>query len=156
MKTKFNFIVLLISASIIFSCSNNSNEKQTQTLDSATHEEEHNHDEESESLSLNDGKKWIVNPEMMVHIKKMKDDVSQFEKNQKKDYKNLAKNLNTGIDSLTSSCTMEGKAHDELHKWLVPFIELVDEFSKNAETSEVEKLYSKIKTSFEEFDKFFE
>ncbi|NUM31605.1 MAG: hypothetical protein HUU47_04700 [Bacteroidetes bacterium] len=156
MNTKLKILLLLFSVNMIVSCTNTSKKSNINTSDSLSEIDEHQHNTENDSISLNEGKKWKVNTDMMLHISKMKSDVAIFEKNKKRDYNTLAKNLSKGLDSLTSNCTMEGKAHDELHKWLVPFIELVDEFSENTESKEAEHLYLKIKSSFEEFDKFFE
>ena len=54
----------------------------------------------------------------MVHIRKMEKDVASFKGSELVDYQQLSKELNTSLDLLTSGCTMTGKAHDELHKWL--------------------------------------
>ena len=67
--------------------------------------------------------------------------------NQPENFEKLSENLNKNVDLLTANCTMKGQAHDELHKWLVPYIALVKDFS---EDKSAEKL-SKITTSFTSF-----
>jgi hypothetical protein len=47
---------------------------------------------------------------------------------------------------------MKGKAHDELHKWLVPYIELVDAFSKDKSANQ----YTEMKHSFLTFNQYFQ
>jgi hypothetical protein len=82
--------------------------------------------------------------------------VSSFEGKQSEDYTALAKTIDDNLIELTSSCTMEGQAHDELHKWLVPFIELSEQFDVATELAEQEKIYHDFKTSFVEFNTYFE
>ena len=88
---------------------------------------DHNHDDESEAIELNNGEKWQVDANMLTHIRNMENDVVSFAKVEQKDYKSLSEKLQSNIDLLTSNCTMKGKAHDELHKWLLPYIDLVKE-----------------------------
>ena len=64
----------------------------------------------------------------------------------------IAKNL----EELTSSCTITGQAHDELHKWLVPFLDLSAEFSETTNVKDAEIAYKKIEESFKEFVVYFE
>ncbi len=111
---------------------------------------EHSH---SESITLNDGVKWKVVPDMMQHIKSMNDSVLGFDS---ENYDALGLSLKEDLDLLTSNCTMTGAAHDELHKWLLPYIELVDELNE-AEADKLKKeSFNKIEASFKTFNTFFE
>lgn len=47
---------------------------------------------------------------------------------------------------------MKGQAHDELHKWLLPYIELVDDFSKDKSNENL----AKIQESFTTFNQYFQ
>lgn len=47
---------------------------------------------------------------------------------------------------------MKGEAHDELHKWLLPYIELVDHFSKDKSNENL----AKIQESFTTFNQYFQ
>lgn len=154
MKNKILFNLYLLSIVIFASC-NNSNENKQNNSDTLVHQR-HNHDHESEDIELDNGKKWVVDSTMMIHIKNMQAELKSFESSKSNDYKTLAQKMNVHIDSLTSSCTMEGKAHDELHKWLVPFIELNEDLAKSKDINNTEHLYNEIKESFEEFNKYFE
>jgi len=51
---------------------------------------------------------------------------------------------------------MEGQAHDELHKWLLPFIELSEEFDVATELEEQEQIYREFKASFKIYNTYFE
>lgn len=155
MKIKTHtLLIYFLPITFLFSNCNKAS-KNEESVDS-TKIVQHHHGEEIEHIELDNGKKWVVDKNMMVHIAKMQFYVSDFEKSNDKDYHNLALKLSKCIDSLTSSCTMEGKAHDELHKWLVPFIELNEKFLKAKDIRDSEVIYAEIKSSFEEFTKYFE
>lgn len=149
MKT-LNYIIIAGITLFLFSCENNTRTDGTNS--NITHEE---HVSDLESIELNNGEKWKVVDEMMAHIRNMENDVQQFEVRNESNYSVLAINLQNNINLLTSNCTMEGKAHDELHKWLLPYISMVDDLS-NAESNEKEiEVYSKIQSSFKIFNTYF-
>jgi hypothetical protein len=96
---------------------------------------------------------------MMVYIRDMESDINRFAETkhtQLNDFTQLGLNLEKNIDLLTSSCTMEGKAHDELHKWLLPYIELVDGLNKSKSIDEASQTFQKIKSSYKTFNIYFE
>ena len=150
---KITLSIALISL-FLFSCSNTSNEKSKQQTETVTHEE-HQHNDEMQTIELNNGEKWKVDANMIPHIRNMENDVISFAKVKQKDYKNLAKKLQSNIDLLTSNCTMKGKAHDELHKWLLPYIDLVKELSEAKDQTKEEKQFQKIENSFITFNQYF-
>jgi hypothetical protein len=51
---------------------------------------------------------------------------------------------------------MEGKAHDELHKWLLPYIDLVDKLNKSKNSDEALRTFEEIKASYKTFNIYFE
>lgn len=120
--------------------------------ETATHEEDH-HNHESEAIMLNDGEKWKVVENMSGYIRNMEKAVNEFEG---EDYTALAKTIDENIRALTENCTMEGQAHDELHKWLLPFIELSEEFDVATEKENQEKIYQEFKKMFVEYNTYFE
>ncbi|MBK9526199.1 MAG: hypothetical protein IPO39_16060 [Bacteroidetes bacterium] len=86
----------------------------------------------------------------------MENDIISFAKVEQKDYKSLSEKLQSNIDLLTSNCTMKGKAHDELHKWLLPYIDLVKELSEAKDETEASKQFQNIQTSFTAFNQYFQ
>lgn len=153
MKTiTFSIIPLLV---FLFSCGSTSQEKPQKQKQTETQEENHHHDE-SEAIELNNGQKWKVDSNMVRHIRNMENDVIFFTKLEQKDYKTLSVKLQTNIDLLTSNCTMKGQAHDELHKWLLPYIDLVQELSVAKDESEAAKQFEKIQTSYQTFNQYFQ
>ena len=151
---KITILIPVISL-FLFSCGNTSNEKSKEQTETVTHEK-HQHDEESEIIELNNGEKWKVDANMITHIRNMENDVISFAKVEQKDYKSLSEKLQSNIDLLTSNCTMKGKAHDELHKWLLPYIDLVKELSEANNETEAEKQFENIQNSFTTFNQYFQ
>ena len=150
---------LLVVSAILFSfiaCKNEGNhenhDEHEHHDETAIHKEDH-HNHESEAIMLNDGEKWKVVENMSGYIRNMEKAVNEFEGD---DYPALAKTIDENIRELTSNCTMEGQAHDELHKWLLPFIELSEEFDVATEFEEQEKIYREFKASFKTYNTYFE
>lgn len=151
-----NITLSLIVISLFhFSCGNTSKEKSKEETETVTHEE-HQHNAEIQTIELNNGEKWNVDTNMITHIRNMENDIISFAKVEQKDYKSLSNKLQTNIDLLTSNCTMKGKAHDELHKWLLPYIDLVKELSEVKDETESEKQFQKIENSFKTFNQYFQ
>ena len=151
---KITILIPVISL-FLFSCGNTSNEKSKEQTETVTHEE-HQHNAEIQTIELNNGEKWKVDANMITHIRNMENDVISFAKVEQKDYKSLSEKLQSNIDLLTSNCTMKGKAHDELHKWLLPYIDLVKELSEAKDETEAAKQFQNIQTSFTAFNQYFQ
>ena len=152
---KKKIILIPAIALFLFSCDNASNEKSEDLSEIETHDE-HHHDDESEAIELNNGEKWEVDVDMLAHIRNMENDVVSFAEIKQKDYKSLSEKLQSNIDLLTSNCTMKGKAHDELHKWLLPYIDLVKELSEAKNETEATKQFENIQISFTTFNQYFQ
>ena len=148
-------ILIPVIGLILFSCGNTSNEKSKEQTETVTHEE-HQHNAEIQTIELNNGEKWNVDTNMITHIRDMENDIISFAKVEQKDYKSLSNKLQSNIDLLTSNCTMKGKAHDELHKWLLPYIDLVKELSEAKDETEAAKQFENIQTSFTTFNQYFQ
>ncbi|MBI3136444.1 MAG: hypothetical protein HYZ14_17345 [Bacteroidetes bacterium] len=132
---------------------------QTESAPPAQTEETHQHTE-SEPIQLNDGAKWKVDDKMLGFIRTIETEVHDFsefaEKQSLKMYHDLAAKISTNLDSLTSNCTMSGQAHDELHKWLLPMLDLSESFSASTSVKNADSLFSLISVSFLEFNLYFE
>jgi hypothetical protein len=144
----FSFII----STLLFGCENTAQKTNQETV---AHEG-HHHDEENETIELNKGEKWKVDANMLAHIRTMETEVNTFAKSEQKDYKSLSEKLQSSLDLLTSNCTMEGKAHDELHKWLLPYIDMVGELSEAKNQSDAAQQFEHIQTSFRTFNQYFQ
>lgn len=151
---KITILIPAISL-FLFSCSNSTNEKSNNQTETST-QNEHHHDDESETIKLNNGEKWKVDANMITHIRNMENDIISFAKLKEKDYKSLSEKLQSNIDLLTSNCTMKGKAHDELHKWLLPYIDMVKKLSEAKDETEASKQFENIQNSFTTFNQYFQ
>jgi len=152
MKT---IIIILVGSILLFSCNNATKEQEKGKTEIVAQEQEHQYDE-NETIELNNGEKWKVDENMITHIRNMENDLSNFKGTTLKEYKILSENLQKNVDLLTSNCTMKGKAHDELHKWLLPFLGLAEEFEASKNDQEFEEKYQAIKISFITFNTYFE
>jgi hypothetical protein len=148
---KYSYALVVGMTFVLVSCGNS---PENEISNSDPIHEGHNH--EDESIELDNGKKWIVVDEMMGHIRNMETDISLFESLEEKDYHALAVKLEDNIGLLTSNCTMTGQAHDELHKWLLPYIDMVGELSNAKNDEEASAAYHKIQVSFKTFNTYFE
>ncbi len=107
------------------------------------------------NIELVNNEKWEVNKEMMAHIKNMESDIKAALNKPNPNYEELGSKLDENIGLLTSNCTMTGKAHDELHKWLLPFIDLVAELNTANSIEEQKKSFELIHDSMHEFNTYF-
>lgn len=157
---KISKTILLGCILYFASCSREAEKKQEQAVkaDTILVEEDHHHDT-NEVIELNNGTKWKVAEGMIAFIRIMETDVKLFSETKHsgmKDYTQLGVSLQKNIDSLTSNCTMTGKAHDELHKWLLPYIEMVDALNKSKNESDAAAKFASIEAAFVEFNTYFE
>ncbi|MEQ8910343.1 MAG: YceI family protein [Vicingaceae bacterium] len=111
---------------------------------------------QSENLQLNEGEKWKINEEMKPPITTMQEIMKHQSMGHSKDHLMVAKELKKNTDLLISSCTMKGKSHQELHKWLVPHIQLVKNLAEAKDHTEVAKHYQELEESFDLLNEYFE
>jgi hypothetical protein len=72
------------------------------------------------------------------------------------DHTVLADSLFVDLDALVAGCTMEGKAHEELHDWLMPHMQLVQDLEKTTDTAQARTILQQLATSSAEFDRYFQ
>lgn len=140
--------LFILSLLVFVSC----NEDQNVKTEAVEHTHKH-----SDEIVLNGDQKWQVDTNMMVFIRNMESDINDCDKKKNSDdFSGLAESLEDNLDKLTSNCTMTGQAHDELHKWLLPYMDVVNEFSEAKTEGEKEALYNELKEAFVQFNLFFE
>ncbi|MFN3343466.1 MAG: hypothetical protein ACK40M_12265 [Flavobacteriales bacterium] len=154
---KIQLFLLLFAGSLLAACSEHFAEKSTTVTDADTiQEQQQQHHEDEDGIQLNDGKKWVVEPKMLVYIRTIESALHNFKGTTMDDYNQLAELIDNELGLLTGKCTMSGKAHDELHKWLLPFIDSSNSFFDEEELSQKKEKLSALKTSFETFNTYFE
>jgi len=113
----------------------------------------HTHEGESEEIELNSGEKWQVNTEMTPFILEGEQILGGHADG---DYKVLAAQLKDKNSGLIKSCTMDGKSHDELHKWLHPHLELVEALNEAQTPEAADLIIANLKKSFETYHTYFQ
>lgn len=151
-KDMKKIIVLGMCIFLLWSCNINPDK-------SATHQEQahslHQNDINAEKIALNNGEKWVVNEEMKPFVLKGSELVNGYIRNNKGDYKSLASQLKDQNNQLIKSCTMKGKSHEELHKWLHPHLELVKELENSSDEKGTKEIVLKLQKSNEEYHRYF-
>ncbi|WP_069661001.1 hypothetical protein [Arcticibacter eurypsychrophilus] len=151
---KIQLIPILLIGLFLTGCSSSSDIKskgQTHVI-----EENHNHGDSSHLVALKNGNKWIVNKEMLSPIDHTHTIIHDFVNQEKKDYKLLAANLLSDANLIISSCTMKGESHDELHKWLMPYMAEVNELSKAEDNAAAAQKFENIQSAWDTFNQYFQ
>lgn len=153
-KVMKKVLIFGIGALIFGSCSNPSESSGTQ-LENESHIER-NHNENSPIIELNQGEKWKANEEMKPFVLKGEELIDKYLQEGLLDNKFLADQLQEQNSFLIKNCTMEGKGHDELHKWLHPHLELVKALKEETDSNKEIELVLKLKESYQQYHLHFE
>lgn|SRR5690554_4540147 len=147
-------LLIAISTFVLWSCNNSS--ETTHSNEEADFYKEHQHEKSSEILELNDGKRWLVNDEMKPFVDKGEELVNTYVESNATDYQGLAELINEQNQQLITSCTMEGKSHVELHKWLHPHMELIEALAKASSENDANMIIAKLQQSYALYHQYFE
>lgn len=148
-----SFVLALSACGTASEKNTNSNAEKEQQQE-MEHKEKESPKTDSQ-ISLNDGERWTVNPEMKPHLEASEKSLIAYRDNTETDYKTLAMELKSYNDQLISSCTMKGESHDQLHLWLHPHIKLVKALSEAENKSEADSIIAELEISFEKYHKYF-
>lgn len=147
--------IVVISSILIWSC-NNTNETSPNHHEAMSHEQDHHHDENNEALQLNNGERWLVNEEMKPFVEKGEMLVNNYISNNQTDYQNLSKQIKEQNQLLIKSCTMDGKSHDELHKWLHPHMEFIEDLEEATSENDAKVVVLELQKSNELYHQYFQ
>lgn len=100
--------------------------------------------------------KWSMPEAMMVHMRNLEQDVKAFEASDAKDHAALAAKIDGHTKQVIATCTMEGKAHDVLHEWLMPFLQLNQEYAAATDAAAKAAMFKAIQDSLAVFHERFE
>lgn len=92
----------------------------------------------------------------MQHMRQLEQDVRTLESSAEKDHTALAVKLDEHTTQLISSCTMDGKAHDALHDWLMPFLQLNKDYAAAPDADTKLAKFKEIQDSLAVFHEHFE
>lgn len=93
---------------------------------------------------------------MMIHLRNLENEVIAFEARASAEHVDLAKHIDHHLNQVISSCTMEGKDHDALHEWLVPFRELAKQHAESTDTTARTGNVHEMRRAFTTFHEQFE
>lgn len=127
MKKKLIFITVL---SILISCKNTSEKEVEAKVEPVV--EETVHDSEGDKVELDNGNLWEANEDTTIGINKMMSRLSSFTDTENvAAYLKLKEGLETDFTELFQKCTMKGEAHNQLHNYLLPMIDLFEGISSS-------------------------
>ncbi len=126
---KKTILILVISAVFMHSCK----EKLAKTIDTSTIK--------ITGVGLDNGKLWNANSETSNGIQKMQQLVHVFSNNSDlKQYTDFTAQLETEFSNVFAKCTMKGEAHNQLHNYLKPMINVFENLT-NVEVAIRKKNY---------------
>ncbi len=142
MKTLFILPMLLITFSFS-ACKNNA---------SGEAEEKEHHDAPS-AITLNNGAKWIANPETTTGIKNMQSICAGYT-GEASALPAVSAALINELSGIFDKCTMTGEAHENLHAYLLPLRDQLNLLAdcKGSCTAEVEHVSKYLETYFHYFE----
>lgn len=156
MKINISILSVLAVSLVLLSCGNKSADSTTIEGEMTVQQENPLGEEQVDVLELNGNERWMVNEEMKPYISKSEEILKDYIASDLSDYELLAQQLNEEIRGLIKSCTMEGKSHEELHKWLHPYMEKINQLSKSQDQAKTSALVSELQQSFQTYHQYFQ
>ena len=132
-----------------------SNNSSVEKVSKAVNDEPVQYDPD-ETIELDNGQKWKVNEEMKPFVEEGKKILNEYIQNEDSDYTGLAAALSEQDNKLIESCTMEGKSHEEIHKWLHPHLDIISDLESTKDTTQAKKLVEQLRASYVDFEKYFQ
>lgn len=96
-----------------------------------------------------------MNEEMKPFVMKGEELVNSYIQDNQTDYKALAQQLIEQNNQLIKSCTMNGKSHDELHKWLHPHLEIVNALEEEKDAAKANEIVLQLQKSYQDYHQYF-
>ncbi len=94
---------------------------------------------ESVSLTLSDGMKWEVPSPMNAYMDSSLYLIDRIERNELTPAQ-AAGDLVNYKNGFVSNCSMEGKGHDVLHAWLIPYLGVLEDLSETNSQDQIEQI----------------
>lgn len=152
-------LYLLVIALAFTACTGKSPQSSHQKEDHQVHSHDKSvdqHNRQGSAISLNNGEKWKADAGMVIQVEAMKNELAAFSGSDLEDYQVLGQALNDHTHQLIASCTMKGKGHDELHKWLHPLMEVNAKLMEAENLKTAEAATAELQESLAAFDHYFE
>lgn len=122
--------------------------------------QDHSHDnhkaeKSAHGLNLNNGKLWAMDSHTRSMSKKMSSTFINADHSNHKSLNALGLKLQTQLNELIAGCTMEGKAHDQLHTFLTEHIPTIKALSEASNYDSARASAIKLKGQFELYQQYF-
>lgn len=150
MKKVKGLLILWVAAGLI-SCDSKQPENESIEV-----EMEQVTDQQSPIALNENNEKWAVNEEMKPFVNEGVRLVNDFLESNDEDFETLIQKLNEQNSQLIESCTMTGRSHDELHKWLHPHLEVVKKIGEAQNPNEAKEVVEAVKLSYQVYDEYFQ
>lgn len=150
------YLLALVVPFVLAGCQQTT-KTESQHQEELTAEHEHLVEDgvENEELELNDGERWEINEEMRPFLVGGEELIDTYLNEGQSNFADLESALSHQNNELVQSCTMDGKGHDELHKWLNVHLSLTRNL-REAENEEAAVLVAEdIRESYDTFHQYF-
>jgi len=146
-------LIALFTTLIFFSCGKTQDHSHDHDQEETTTDVEK---EESKSLQLDEGKRWVANPETTEGVNNMIEILNTYPLEESTEsYLVLRDSLKGEFNMIFDKCTMKGEAHNQLHNFLYPMIDLFERLSSN-DSDERKAGYSDFKKHLTVYQEYFE
>jgi len=102
------------------------------------------------------GGRWRIQEDMRAELSRIERDLRAFDEAGNPDPAAFAEALAGGLSRFVALCQMEGPAHEELHKWLIPLLGHSEALSSASGPGEREAILREVRGSLARFHEFFE
>lgn len=113
------------------------------------------HHGEATAVQLDNGKKWVANPETTQGIANMVAQVNAFQGSDEAGYDQLAGQLNNEFQLIFKNCTMKGEGHEQLHNYLLPMKAMLEDLEEGP-VAERQKSLGALEQYLATYSNFFE
>ncbi|MFT5823380.1 MAG: hypothetical protein ACI8ZM_004641 [Crocinitomix sp.] len=146
---------ILISV-VLFSCGNQEEKLAIDITSDSTEVTPTEVEANPHDLIMIAGEKWVIDEGMRISIDSIEMGMQAFSGATLADYEDLSGDLKHHTKSVILNCTMKGQAHDELHKWLLPFIDLRKELIGITTVDEGKVIAADLNNELTIFNTYFE
>lgn len=152
MSTTTLLSVLLVSLFFLTSCDHPADEHGH-----AAHQSTKEDHAAALELTLNNGEKWPTDEHTRLSAARMATRVDgAANMHSRQDAIALAKDLDAELETLVAGCTMTGKAHDQLHVFLMALFPKVAALKEQTELAELQHTREEISSLFVAYAQHFE
>lgn len=134
----------ILSVTLLFLIAGCSTEKSKDEHNQS--EETHANHDAPDLVQLDNGNKWMANIETTEGIQNMMQIIDVAQTNTNSSVESLKENLLLEFTDILKKCTMKGESHDQLHNYLLPLKEQIENLTEEGKQDELEEIKSYLST----------